>query len=134
MKKEKKISRRSFLKSVSYFASLPALILWAKSAKNRMATSAKKKVILPLFEISEGITFHEAVIIHKTNSELKVFSSSCTHLGCKISSIENGELVCPCHGSRFDENGKVINGPALKPLEEIEFSIDRNKDIIQFYV
>lgn len=46
-------------------------------------------------------------------------SPNCTHLGCRLSF--NSELKswdCPCHGSRFDIDGRVIDNPALKNLEK----------------
>ena len=47
-------------------------------------------------------------------------SAVCTHLGCIVAwnGTENS-WDCPCHGSRFDPKGKVINGPALSDLEQI---------------
>jgi Rieske Fe-S protein len=48
-------------------------------------------------------------------------SAVCPHLG-GIVSWNDGEKSwdCPCHGSRFDRFGKVINGPANGDLEELE--------------
>jgi Rieske Fe-S protein len=47
-------------------------------------------------------------------------SAACTHTGCEVSGWEpeSSELVCPCHGSRFDvlDASKVLLGPATKPL------------------
>jgi len=42
-------------------------------------------------------------------------SATCTHLGCTVKRSATG-FDCPCHGSRFDENGRVIRGPAPEPL------------------
>jgi cytochrome b6-f complex iron-sulfur subunit len=41
----------------------------------------------------------------------------CTHWSCDVDWSEKGqELECPCHGSRFDTAGKVLEGPADEPL------------------
>ncbi len=38
---------------------------------------------------------------------------NCPHMGCRLEwNPEEGTYDCPCHGSRFDESGKLINGPA----------------------
>lgn len=41
----------------------------------------------------------------------------CTHLGCITQwNPEAGQIQCPCHGSKFNRDGKIENGPAPKPL------------------
>lgn len=47
-------------------------------------------------------------------------SAVCPHLGC-IVAWNQAEMSwdCPCHGSRFDADGDILHGPAVKPLESL---------------
>ena len=53
--------------------------------------------------------------------QLHIVDTTCTHMGCELS-WNSAELSwdCPCHGSRFTYDGKVMEGPAQKPLGKIE--------------
>ncbi len=61
------------------------------------------------------------VFIFADNDGLHAISNVCTHLGCIISAVDWG-FQCPCHGSKFDKSGKVIGGPAPRPLPWLEVS------------
>jgi len=56
----------------------------------------------------------------KSESEFILLSPICTHAKCQVrwNSIDY-VWDCPCHGSKFDINGNVLNGPAKKPMKKI---------------
>jgi nitrite reductase/ring-hydroxylating ferredoxin subunit len=65
-------------------------------------------------------------------------SAVCTHLGCMTAwKPELGMVVCPCHGSKFRQNGEKIEGPAPKPLpwkrmwisDDGDLMVDRSTDV-----
>jgi cytochrome b6-f complex iron-sulfur subunit len=62
-----------------------------------------------------------ALLVH-TQSGFSAISLVCTHLGCTVESKPEG-FACPCHGSRFDPQGKVTRGPAQKPLNSLRTGI-----------
>jgi glycine/D-amino acid oxidase-like deaminating enzyme/nitrite reductase/ring-hydroxylating ferredoxin subunit len=53
------------------------------------------------------------------DGRVHALSSVCTHQGCQVAfnALERS-WDCPCHGSRFDIDGRVLDGPATKPLEK----------------
>ncbi|MGW7352308.1 FAD-dependent oxidoreductase [Streptomyces sp. NPDC054784] len=57
--------------------------------------------------------------VHRTaEGEIRALSARCTHLGCLVRFNDaEGAWECPCHGSRFDVDGSVLQGPATRPLE-----------------
>jgi len=55
----------------------------------------------------------QLVITQPTAGTFKAFSAVCPHQGCLVSAIENGQIQCPCHASRFAvTDGAVLGGPA----------------------
>ncbi len=109
------------------------IAFWMRGIDRTKATSARTKIILPN-NLSEGITFLDKVIVRKDGENVKVFSSSCTHLGCKINSEAEDELICPCHGSKFSFDGNPTVGPAVKPLKQLELHKDKKSGEVIVYV
>lgn len=62
------------------------------------------------------------------------YSKICTHVGCPISLWEQQthHLLCPCHQSTFDlsDGGKVIFGPAYRPLPQLPLGVDADGYLI----
>jgi Rieske Fe-S protein len=52
-------------------------------------------------------------VYRNPEGELYIVSAKCTHLKCTVAwNADELSWDCPCHGSRFTYEGKVINGPA----------------------
>ncbi|MDT8341243.1 MAG: Rieske (2Fe-2S) protein [Longimicrobiales bacterium] len=58
-------------------------------------------------------------------------SSRCTHRGCQVEP-EGSRLVCPCHGSVYDLEGRVLEGPAERPLAAVSARIDGDDVVLEF--
>ena len=70
-------------------------------------------------------THKDVVVTQPTAGEYKAFSATCTHQGCKVKSVTDGVIVCPCHGSKFAiADGSVASGPAKAPLPEKSVSVE----------
>lgn len=58
------------------------------------------------------------VALIRDRDELYALSLVCTHLGCTVTVLPE-RLICPCHGSSFDRNGQVLEGPARQALKRL---------------
>jgi nitrite reductase/ring-hydroxylating ferredoxin subunit len=53
------------------------------------------------------------VVTQPTAGTFKAFDAVCPHQGCTVGSVENGQIICPCHQSHFDATtGDRVSGPA----------------------
>ncbi|MCW5208081.1 Rieske 2Fe-2S domain-containing protein, partial [Desulfobulbus sp. US2] len=61
---------------------------------------------------------------------------TCTHLGCRVNFLEDQQLIeCPCHQSRFTEQGKRLRGPAERDLPAFAVAVQKDADgVITEYV
>ena len=65
-----------------------------------------------------GVTFNadRRLFVVRDGDDFHVISTVCTHLGCTVQwRQDERRFDCPCHGSRFREDGTVISGPAPRP-------------------
>ena len=75
--------------------------------------------------ISEKTT---AWVVKKPDGGLVAFGPQCTHLGCAYHWDEKqNQFVCPCHTTLFSIDGKVISGPAPRPLDRYAIQLDGTK-------
>ena len=58
----------------------------------------------------------QGFFVIRKGKELLALSALCTHRKCKLSSEPDRSFYCKCHGSAFDQNGKVTEGPARRDL------------------
>ncbi len=73
------------------------------------------------------------IVIHPDEKGYKAFENKCTHLGGQVAyRHKDGFMQCALHGSRFDTEGRVVKGPAEKPLTELRTSLD--KDLLTVYL
>ena len=59
----------------------------------------------------------KVAVYRDADGKLHALSAVCPHLGCLVQWNDAEKTWdCPCHGSRFDKRGKVVNGPANSDL------------------
>jgi Rieske Fe-S protein len=77
------------------------------------------------------IAAEQIVVTQPAEGDFKAFGSTCTHQGCQVSEVSDGEITCRCHGSRYSiEDGSVINGPAPEPLTEVDIAVEGDQIVL----
>ncbi|MGE5353895.1 MAG: ubiquinol-cytochrome c reductase iron-sulfur subunit [Acidobacteriota bacterium] len=73
-----------------------------------------------------GSLYQGGIIIAKINDNtFSALSQTCTHQGATVDyEASASRFHCPRHGSNFDVNGNVINGPAGSPLQKYKTSLN----------
>lgn len=73
------------------------------------------------------VTAAKVLIVNLGNNNFNALTSVCTHSQCDRNWTFNSNVfTCTCHGSRFNANGSVVNGPATQPLSSYPASVNNN--------
>ncbi|WP_205710880.1 ubiquinol-cytochrome c reductase iron-sulfur subunit [Isoptericola sp. BMS4] len=71
----------------------------------------------------------DVLVTRTAEDEVHAFSAVCTHAGCTVAPGE-GELVCPCHQSRYAlADAAVLGGPAPEPLAVVDVTVS-GQDVV----
>lgn len=96
------------------------------SPASRSGQGAPRGTAVAILEVAVGggvVVEQTYVVTQPTAGVFQAFSAICTHQGCPVDSVEDGAIICPCHGSRFDiGTGEPISGPAQQPLPAVSFT------------
>lgn len=72
-----------------------------------------------------------AVWLRRTGERVEAFSGVCPHLGCSVEQ-RGDRFECPCHDSTFELSGKVLTGPAPRPLDGLEVRVEGGEVQVRF--
>lgn len=139
----KGISRRDFIKKSAFGIAAGSAILtsftmdaFAKAPAARALKITGDDITVKLSENASltkaGGTVKvndEIMLIRKSDTEFLAIKTICTHKGCDVE-LEGDKFVCPCHGSEFTMDGKVLNGPAKTDLKIFETMFDSDKGTV----
>ncbi len=120
--------------------------LYTKGAENEWSEVGKVDDFTPLASpVRKTITFAQldgwrkvvsaqSVYVNRlADDQFEVFSAICPHLGCSISWQQNaGDFFCPCHGSVFAPDGKVVQGPAPRGMDTLPTRVQNGKLQVHF--
>lgn len=122
--------RRSFLKAFILAAAGLLALMWGwgvarfslySDAKNRARELDSQFVA----NLKPGVPTHSQeagawVTLKSQDGPLEALDDRCTHLGCRQYWDPARKVFhCPCHGSEFDAEGRVLRGPATRPLPKL---------------
>lgn len=132
------ITRRIFLKQTAALGAAVAAGTMASCAaglKRYQSQVSDGKLVVDITQYPElavaggailvSITGNgDALILTRTSDTgFRALSPICTHLGCEVRPTRFG-FRCPCHGSAYDHNGRVVNGPANEPLSVYPVTVE----------
>jgi len=125
-------SAGAFLVSVTYPLSrylIPPEV--EESTANTVTLSIKPNDV----KVNTGQIFRfgsqPAILVKDSNGELKAFSAVCTHLACIVQYRSDiGQIWCACHNGHFDLNGRNVEGPPPKPLEQYVVNVRAEQIVV----
>lgn len=139
-----KVSRWKFLNVIfSLFYFLIIGFLTGCTPDNRKKRGSEEKRHLDLgplsdFKMSENLMEDLRLKVFRRKksdgrNEFFALSLVCTHQTCIIkTSPDKKGYLCPCHGSKFAENGRVLNGPAVLPLRWMRLAVSKDSKLLVY--
>jgi len=147
------VTRRSFLEQIGLGSILAALVGFGYQTIRSLVPnvlyepSRKVKIGFPS-ALAEGVTFlpEQRLYVFKEGKSFYAISGTCTHLGCTVKYVKlnqpkllgdgrkeiTSEFHCPCHGSKFYNDGTNYAGPAPGPLHwyKVELAPDDGQLVV----
>ncbi len=98
------------------------------------ATPVRKTITFAQLDGWREVVSAQSVYVNrKSDGTFEILSAICPHLGCSVSwQAAQTDFVCPCHGSVFQPDGKVISGPSPRGMDRLPTRIKNGKLQVHF--
>jgi Rieske Fe-S protein len=81
----------------------------------------------------ETVTTESVYVERTSDGKIRVLSSICPHLGCTVQwRASRGDFQCPCHGSVFNQQGKLVKGPARRGMDPLPTKQEQGDLVVHF--
>jgi len=85
----------------------------------------------PVGSVRTVLVEERPVLVIRTADEVRAFSAICSHLQCVVAySAERKQIECPCHGGVYSIDGRNLEGPPPRPLDELTVTIDEGTVLV----
>lgn len=139
------MERNEFIKTCGYAcigaSSIGMLLQSCVSNKSITANIENENLVVPISDFLKDEAYLKYIIVRNNNLRFPIyvfrFSENeytalylqCTHQGNELNAYGD-KLVCPAHGSEFNNKGMVTNGPATDPLRSFPIKISNPNILI----
>jgi nitrite reductase/ring-hydroxylating ferredoxin subunit len=88
-------------------------------------TSARREPLrVAANEVTAPRIVDDVLLVPRSDGRVRAWSRRCPHLGCQVAlDVDARAVSCPCHGSRFDLEGRRTAGPARADLSELAVTV-----------
>jgi cytochrome b6-f complex iron-sulfur subunit len=70
------------------------------------------------------------LFVRESEETIRGVDPTCTHRRCTVEYNQKRKIfICPCHGSQYDLEGRVLKGPAQKPLKNLDAYLESGRII-----
>jgi len=113
-------SRRTFITTLTLLLASGGLLVRYLTPRRNVQRRVLASASLADLPAGGALLFRdERVALLRDDNGFYGLSLVCTHLGCTVT-VTPEALACPCHGSRFDRQGRVLSGPAKVALKRMD--------------
>ena len=127
----------------------PSLLFWWRSGRDPGVSSdgawvdlgsarklpedewIERRFVLPRFNRWRIDVGEQMVYIFRRDRDLTVVTAVCPHAACLVRPDGEG-FACPCHRSSFDPQGRPLDGPAPRPLDRLEWKVEKGRLKVRF--
>ena len=81
--------------------------------------------------LNEKTSLGKTLVVREKDNQLVAVDPTCNHAGCSVEWNADQTFICPCHASKFANDGKLLQGPATQALALYTAKIEGDQVLVK---